>query len=66
MSSVLIILDAERKRLEAELKNNNLMQINMKKARLNMSIIAEIKQAIKLINAKQKSRNYECWTDQLV
>ncbi len=59
MGSVLIILDAERKKLEAELKNNNLMHINMKKARQNMSVIAEIKQVIKLINAKQKSRNHE-------
>ncbi|HXI01041.1 MAG TPA: hypothetical protein VNI52_12295 [Sphingobacteriaceae bacterium] len=59
MELVLSILDAEKKKLEAELKNNNLMRINMQKARLNMSVIAEIKQVIKLINAKIKNRNYD-------
>lgn len=59
MDSVLNLLEAEKKKLEAELKNSNLMHINMKRARLNMSVIAEIKQVIKLINAKLNGRNHK-------
>jgi len=59
MDSVLNILEAEKKKLEAELKNSNLMHVNMRKARLNMSFISEIKQVVRLMNAKLKGRNHE-------
>ncbi len=57
MNFVLNILEAEKKKLEVELRNNHLMHINMQKARLNMSVIAEIKQVMKLITTKMKTRS---------
>lgn len=57
MNFVLNILEAEKKKLEAELRNNHLMHSNMQKARLNMSVLAEIKQVMKLITTKMKTRS---------
>ncbi len=38
------------------MKQHNLMAINMPKARLTMANIAQLKQAIKLLKAKQKNK----------
>lgn len=56
MDFVIEVLESEKKKIEAGMKQHNLMAVNMPKARLTMANIAQLKQAIKLLRAKQKSK----------
>lgn len=57
MNYVIYILEREKKMIDREIRNDELMQQDMKKARIALSKINELKKAIKIL--KQKKKIYE-------
>jgi hypothetical protein len=55
MNYAITLLEQEKKKIGREIRNDNLMQQDMKKARAEMSKINELKRAIKIL--KQKNKN---------
>jgi len=55
MEYAIKILETERKKLETELKDRDLMRENMSKATTAMANISQIRQAIKLLRAKYQT-----------
>jgi hypothetical protein len=55
MDYAINLLKSEKKKIDREIRNDNLMQQDMKKARAEMSKINELKRAIKIL--KQKNQN---------
>lgn len=54
MDYVIKLLEGNKKQLERHIRDNNLMQKNMKKAAEELSHISQLKRAIKIL--KQKNR----------
>jgi len=49
-------LEKEKKSIERNIRNNNLMQADIRKATQELSKITELKKAIKILKIKDKKR----------
>lgn len=54
MQYVIQLLEAEQKSIDRDIRDNKLMQTNMKKATLQLSRLSELKKAIKILKLKEK------------
>lgn len=54
MKYAIQILETEKKNIERNIRDNNLMQDNMKKATQDFSKITELKKAIKILKLKDR------------
>jgi hypothetical protein len=54
MNYAITLLEKEKKKIDREIRIDNLMQQDMKKARAEMSKLNELKRAIKILKQKQK------------
>lgn len=54
MQYVIQLLEAEQKNIDRDIRDNKLMQTNMRKATVQLSRLNEIKKAIKILKLKEK------------
>lgn len=54
MQYVIQLLETEKKNIERNIRDNNLMQNSMKKAGQELSKITELKKAIKILKLKDR------------
>ncbi|MGO1723017.1 hypothetical protein FM107_11070 [Sphingobacterium sp. JB170] len=56
MEYVIELLEENKKYLERNIRDNNLMQSNMKKATEQLSQVSQLKRAIKILKLKNNKR----------
>lgn len=56
MDYVIELLEENKKYLERNIRDNNLMQTNMRKATAELSQISQLKRAIKILKLKNNKR----------
>lgn len=56
MDYVIELLEENKKYLERNIRDNNLMQINMKKATEQLGQISQLKRAVKILKLKNNKR----------
>lgn len=57
MEFVMALLTAEKLKIEMKLRHDDLLKANMPQARLMMNQVKQLKMGIKLLKARQDSKN---------
>ncbi len=64
MEFVMALLTAEKIKMEMKLRQESLLKTNMPQARLMMNQVKQLKMGIKLLKARQGSKNLDLMIDQ--
>jgi hypothetical protein len=63
MEFVIALLTAEKAKMELKLRQEKILQANMPQARLMMNQVKQLKMGIKVLKARQGSKNHAVITD---